>query len=96
MSIRTTLFSGIAGLAAAAALSFCAAAQEYLPAPTTHATSQPSMMMSSGPSYRPVTRYIAWHHRHYVYIASHDSTPAERDATERLNQRQLAGRGAAL
>ena len=96
MTIRTTLFSAIAGLAAAAAFSFGAIAQGYFPAPTTHATTEPSQMMSSGPNYRPSIRYIAWHHRHYIYIASHDSTPAERAATERLNQQQLAGRGAAL
>jgi hypothetical protein len=91
MTLRTTLLSGIAGLAAAAAFSFGAYAQEDFLAPTTHATAQSGVMMSSGPNTRLAMRPTAMHHRYYIHIASHDSTPAEKAATERLNQRQLAG-----
>ena len=91
MTLRTTLLSGIAGLAAAAALSFCACAQEDFSAPSSHATAQSGVMMSSGPNTRLAMRPTAMHHRYYIHIASHDSTPAEKAATERLNQRQLAG-----
>jgi hypothetical protein len=96
MTIRTTLFAAIAGLAAAAVLSFGAVAQENFPAPATRTTAQSGEMMSSGPNSWPVMRRTAMHHRHTIRVASHDSTPAEKAATERLNQQQLAGRGAAL
>jgi hypothetical protein len=95
MTLRTTLLSGIAGLAAAAAFSLGACAQEDFPAPAAHAWAQSGVMMSSGPNTRVAMRPTAMHHRYYIHIASHDSTPAEKAATERLNQRQLAG-GAAL
>ena len=94
MTLRTTLLSGIAGLAAAAALSFGAYAQEDFPAPTSHATAQSGVMMPSGNARQTTTIPIARYHRHYIHVASHDSTPAEKAATERLNQRQLAGRAA--
>ena len=96
MTLRTTLLSGIAGLAAAAALSFGAYAQEDFPAPATHASAQSGEMMSSGPNSWPITKRNAPHYRHTIRVASHGSTPAEKAATERLNQRQLAGGAAAL
>jgi hypothetical protein len=87
MTLRTTLFSGIAGLAIAAALSFGAQAQTY--ATASQATWQQGVMMSSGNASRPVAKHIALRHRHYVRTASSDSTPAEQAATDQLNMQQL-------
>ena len=88
MKTTSRLFSGIAGLAVAAVLVFGAQAGAAS-RPTRLALSLPSQMMSSGNAREPAARHVALRHRYYVRAASSDSTPAEQDATDRLNVQQL-------
>ena len=90
MTMRTSLLSGIAGLAIAGAISFGAYAQTDPAAPTaapqaTNPGQTPATAPSSGvPGGHKV------HHRLYKgQSGPQDSTPAEAAATERLNQQQL-------
>ena len=90
MTMRTSLLSGIAGLAIAGAISFGATAQTDPAAPTaapqaTNPGQTPATAPSAGvPGGRKV------HHRRYRgQSGPQDSTPAEAAATERLNQQQL-------
>ena len=88
MTLRTTLFSGIAGLAVAAALSFGAQAQTETAA--SPATWQQGVMMSSGNAREPAVKHSMRYSRHTARSGPQDSTPAEQAATERLNRQQLA------
>jgi hypothetical protein len=93
MTLRTTLFSGIAGLAIAGAVAFGAQAQPHAVASRT--MWQQGVMMPSGytsPSVVRYTKYTVRHraHRYAQGMPTNDSTPAEKAATERLNLQQLA------
>ena len=90
MTMRTSLLSGVAGLAIAGAISLGAYAQTDAAAPTaapqaTNPGQTPATAPSAGvPGGRKV------HHRRYKgQSGPQDSTPAEAAATERLNQQQL-------
>jgi hypothetical protein len=90
MTMRTSLLSGIAGLAIAGAISFGATAQTDPAAPTaapqaTNPGQTPATAPSAGVPGGPKV-----HHRRYKgQSGPQDSTPAEAAATERLNQQQL-------
>jgi len=90
MTMRTSLLSGVAGLAIASAISFGAYAQTAPLTPTaapqaTNPGQTPATAPSAGvPGGRKV------HHRRYRgQSGPQDSTPAEAAATELLNQQQL-------
>jgi len=87
--MRTSLLSGIAGLAIAGAISFGATAQTDPAAPTAAPqATNPGQTPATAPSVARVKQ----HHHHGVYSGQsgpQDSTPAEAAATERLNQQQL-------
>jgi hypothetical protein len=88
MTLRTTLFSGIAGLALASALSFGAYAQAVTPTAAPQVTN-PGQTPATAPS-AGVPGGPKAHHRVYRgQSGPQDSTPAEKAATERLNQQQL-------
>ena len=89
MIMRTTLLTGIAGLAIAGAISFGAFAQTDPAAPTTEPqATNPGQTPATAPS---VARVKQHHHRGVFRGQSgpQDSTPEEAAATERLNQQQL-------
>jgi hypothetical protein len=90
MTLRTTLFSGIAGLAIASAVAFGAYAQTETAALQT--MRQQGVMMSSGNASQPVAKHTVRHraHRNAQGMPTNDSTPAEKAATDRLNQQALA------
>jgi hypothetical protein len=89
MTMRTSLLSGIAGLAIAGVISFGAYAQTDPVAPTdAPQATNPGQTPATAPSVARVKQ----HHHHGVYRGQsgpQDSTPAEAAATERLNQQQL-------
>ena len=89
MTMRTSLLSGIAGLAIAGAISFGATAQTDPAAPTAAPqATNPGQTPATAPSVARVKQ----HHHHGVYSGQsgpQDSTPAEKAATDSLNQQQL-------
>ena len=89
MTMRTSLLSGIAGLAIAGAISFGATAQTDPAAPTAEPqATNPGQPPASAPSVARVKQ----HHHHVVYRGQsgpQNSTAAEAAATDRLNQQQL-------
>ena len=90
MTMRTTLLSGIAGLAIASAISFAAYAQTDPVAPATEPqATNPGQTPATAPS-AGVPGGHKVHHRLYKgQSGPQDSTPAEAAATEKLNQQQL-------
>ncbi len=96
MKMRTLLLSGIAGLAVASIVSFGAQAQTDQTAPTTEqAAMQTNEMNATGgqtPATAPSTERSTQHYHHIIYRGQsgpQDSTPAEKAATDRLNEQQL-------
>jgi hypothetical protein len=88
--MRTSLLSSIAGLAIAGAISFGAYAQTDPAAPTdAPQATNPGQTPATAPSAGiPGARKV--HHRVYRgQSGPQDSTPAEKAATELLNQQQL-------
>jgi hypothetical protein len=90
MTMRTSLLSGIAGLAIAGAISFGAYAQSDPVTPTAEPqATNPGQTPATAPS-AGVPGGHKIHHRVYKgQSGPQDSTPAEVAATERLNQQQL-------
>jgi hypothetical protein len=96
MKMRTFLLSGIAGLAVASVVSFGAQAQTDPAAPATEqAAPQATDSNATGgqtPATAPSVAKVKQHHHRGVYRGQsgpQDSTPAEKAATDRLNQQQL-------
>jgi hypothetical protein len=89
MTSRTALLSSVAGLAIAGAVAFGVQAQVVTPTAAPQATN-PGQTPATAPSAGvPGGRKV--HHRLYKgQSGPQDSTPAEKAATERLNQQQLA------
>jgi len=92
MTMRSTLLSGIAGLAIASAMTFAAQAQTDAPPPapgtTTNATG--GQTPATAPSADPAKPRVHHHRILRGQSGPQDSTPAERAATDRLNDQQLA------
>jgi hypothetical protein len=88
-TIRTSLLSGIAGLAAMGAFSFAAQAQDATPAPTTATETMPSG--DATPAVTHVAKHRVAHraHRNAQGMPTNDSTPAEKAATDLLNAQQV-------
>ena len=87
MKMRTLLLSGIAGLAVASVVSFGAQAQTDSAAPAAvNATG------GQTPATAPSVVRVKQHHHHDIYRGQsgpQDSPPAEKAATDSLNQQQL-------
>jgi len=88
-TIRTSLLSGIAGLAALGAMSFAAQAQDAAPAQTTATELAPSG--EGTPAVAHVAKHRVAHraHRNAQGMPTNDSTPAEKAATDLLNAQQV-------
>ena len=95
MTMRTSLLSGVAGLAVASLLTFGTYAQTDEPMAAPQATN-PGQTPATAPSAGPVAHPKNLHHRLYRgQSGPQDSTPAEHAATDRLNQMSLQQAGAA-
>jgi len=97
MTMKSSLLSGIAGLAVAIALSFGAQAQTDTAAPATdQAAPQATDSNATGgqtPATAPSVKRSDQRHHRAIYRGQsgpQDSTPAEKSATDLLNQQQLA------
>jgi hypothetical protein len=94
MKMTTFLLSGIAGLAVASAVSFGAYAQTDATSPAA-ATPQATDSNATGgqtPATAPSVERVKQRHHHGIYRGQsgpQDSTPAEKAATDLLNQQQL-------
>ena len=89
MTMRTTLLSGVAGLAVAGLLTFGTYAQTDEPMAAPQATN-PGQTPATAPSAGPVAHPKNLHHRLYRgQSGPQDSTPAEHAATDLLNQQSL-------
>jgi hypothetical protein len=90
MTMRTTLLSGIAGVAIAGAISLGAYAQTDTAAPTAAPqATNPGQTPATAPSAGIPGGKKVHHHLYKGQSGPQDSTPAEAAATERLNQQQL-------
>ena len=96
MSMRSFLLSAIAGLAVASVVSFGAPAQTDAAAPATdQAAPQTTDSNATGgqtPATAPSVERVKQHHHRGIYRGQsgpQDSTPAEKAATDLLNQQQL-------
>lgn len=96
MNMRTILLSGIAGLAVAGAVSFGAQAQTDAASPpaaqTTDQTPDTNATGGQTPATAPSAARVKQHYHHRIYHGQsgpQDSTPAEKAATDSLNQQQL-------
>jgi len=97
MTMKSSLLSGIAGLAVASVLMFGAQAQTDTAAPATdQAAPQATDSNTTGgqtPATAPSVERDKQHHHRGIYRGQsgpQDSTPEEKAATDRLNQQQLA------
>ena len=90
MTMRTSLLSGIAGLAIAGAISLGAYAQTDAVTPTAAPQADnPGQMPATAPSAGVPGRHKVHHRLYKGQSGPQDSTPAEAAATEKLNQQQL-------
>ncbi len=90
MTMRTSLLSGIAGLAIASAISFGAYAQTDAAAPTVAPqATNPGQTPATAPSAGVPGEHKVHHRTYKGQSGPQESTLEEAAATERLNQQQL-------